>query len=323
MKKLSVKALIIIFAGVIVLAISAALSVWLITAPDLKITVMSDPHMLVEEQIASYGSAAYQDQDADAQKMINISEAIIKTAIDDFIRSDSDILIVPGDITQDSSVISHTAFEAEIRRAEDAGKQVYIMPGNHDINHGSSMFGTETEQEIESISADDFTKLYSDYGYSEAVSRDPLTLSYAVDINKKYRLISIDTAYHPGFSPISFEGIKRNDSDLTPELTSWTINELNKAYSEGMTPIAMTHFPVVNHLGASVGSLSLAESSAVNGAAEFAEALADAGLKYLFTGHMHTQDIISYTSASGKYAVRYRNGQSYELSLPCQNSDLL
>lgn len=272
--------------------------------PIISFNVISDTHVLAAEQIGNADSTAFIDKTASGQKMLALSEPILQTAIDDFIESDEDILLVAGDITEDGSRVSHRAAAREFQRAENAGKKVFVVPGNHDIRNSSKTYTGETATPIQNIDPQDFYELYYNFGYSEAIAQDSKTLSYAADMNKYFRIISIDCNTYELNPETGFVLGERNLASMTQELLDWTVKQVEDAYKAGKTPIAMMHFPVTNHLG----DLLATSSSKVNMAKEFCAAMTKAGLEYIFTGHLHSNDIMTYQD---------KNGILYDIETAC------
>ncbi|MGI6702133.1 MAG: metallophosphoesterase family protein [Christensenellales bacterium] len=290
--KLSVKAIAIIIIAGIIAIYSAGMVTYFVTRAELDITVISDTHMLCEEQIGDYKSPAYLKFDGGGQKMKHISEAIIKTAIDEFINSRSEILMVAGDLTDDGSRMSHLAIAKEFQRAEDAGKRVYVINGNHDVRRFSRDLSGDETVRIDNVTPEEFKQIYYNFGYDESISEDDDTLSYAVNLNRKYRLICFDSAYYDDNEGLGYCTEGQNSPNMTKELTDWCVNEIEKAVKDNMIPIAMTHIPLLQHLGDFLGATSFTDSAVVQNSIEIAEKFAEAGLKYVFTGHMHAQDIV-------------------------------
>lgn len=57
---------------------------------------------------------------------------------------------------------------------EKDGIQVVVIPGNHDINNrNAASFDGRSRQMAEAVSANEFAEIYNDFGYDEALSRDP------------------------------------------------------------------------------------------------------------------------------------------------------
>ena len=61
----------------------------------------------------------------------------------------------------------------------------------------------------------------------------------------------------------------------------------------------MMHFPLMEHRGDLIEPMDISPNSKVNKSKEFAAALSQAGLNYIFTGHVHSQDISVYEDDNG------------------------
>ena len=64
--------------------------------------------------------------------------------------SGADVLLLCGDITNQGRLVQHEALTEKLRRAEESGLTVYVLPGNHDIGDTGT---------------DAFARLYEDFGY--------------------------------------------------------------------------------------------------------------------------------------------------------------
>lgn len=200
------------------------------------------------------------------------SVAIIKAFLRDAAASDSQIVLMPGDLTTIGDNAEHTAFIALMKEFEETtGKRVYVTPGNHDL------FNT---------TRDEFKTLYADFGYSEAVAADDKTASYVAELGNGYRLLAID-------SITPKDGVHGVDADLV----SWVKAQCEAARASGKKLIAMAHHNLVEHYTL---SSSIHKGSVINdGSNTLADTLADNGVKFIFTGHTHNHDVKQYKSPNG------------------------
>lgn len=289
---------------IITAAISAVVGLSLVALPlavffvkhkpsELSVSVMSDTHVMAEEQIGG-SSEDFARYTWGGQKMVHLSEAIFKTSIDTCIADDNDFLLISGDLTDDGGKKSHLSVAAELSRYEASGKKAFVIAGNHDIRNRSHSFVNGIEETTENIDDAEFAEIYADFGYDEALSRHENSLSYTADLNKKYRLIAIDCSYYEISTDDGYVA-GRHSPNMTDELLSWCTNAVKKAVEDGKTPVGMIHFPVLAHLGQFVDKTLGSENSSVNDNEKVADALLESGLNILFTGHLHSQDITSYT----------------------------
>ena len=103
-----------------------------------------------------------------------IADALCETAIE----NQPEALILLGDLSNVGAYADHERMAAKLARVKAAGVDVYVVPGNHDLQQSS---------------AADFEKIYADFGFNQAFSRDRDSLSYAVKINDDCWLLALDT----------------------------------------------------------------------------------------------------------------------------------
>ena len=63
----------------------------------------------------------------------------------------------------------------------------------------------------EAVSANEFAEIYNDFGYDEALSRDPASLSYTYDLGPDMRLLMLDSCQ---YSPTNKSGGNDKNRDL-------------------------------------------------------------------------------------------------------------
>ncbi len=278
------------------------------------VTVFSDIHVLSSDQFGDTLTPGLQRIVNVNEKVIGLSEAIFRTAIDDFIASDSPVLILTGDLTDDGAKVAHQAVGRELKRAEDAGKRCYVINGNHDINNGATSYKEEEKQDIDSVTPEQFEEIYRDFGFSEALSRDDNSLSYTAELSDKYRLIAWDIAKYD-VVPGTVRSVEhRHDPYVTTERLNWLDMQLKLCYLDGKTPFLITHFPILSHIGPLVGSMSH-----VNRQSDVLNVLyrQQSPVPFSFCGHVHQQDIASYAYPDNEnYYYEIETGSLSYTTLP-------
>lgn len=65
-------------------------------------------------------------------------------------KDDPDVLLISGDLTKDGEREGHEALAGILERfEEETGAQVYITPGNHDLNNSNAMnFNTDSGEAV-------------------------------------------------------------------------------------------------------------------------------------------------------------------------------
>jgi len=198
-----------------------------------------------------------------------------------------DIVLLPGDITNDGMIEQHTVLASLLAEFEaKSGKQVFVIPGNHDL------FNT---------SAEEFGQIYTDFGYAAAIARDSQSASYVSELNGEYRLLAIDST-NPG----------QSSHGMNAERAEWVRQQCVKAKEDGKKLIAMMHHNLTDHF---VFAKQLHPTAIVEGDVALAEILATNGVKYIFTGHTHDHDIANYTAEDGSVIYDVVTGSMF--CYPC------
>ncbi len=258
-------------------------------ADDVKIVVANDLHLSLKSYKPYTGNTATNPwaHVASSGQLIIESNAIITAFLDNAAKSDADYVLLPGDLVNTGTQEEHILFAAKLAEFEKAsGKQVYVVPGNHDL----------LKSDLAS-----FETIYADFGYNEAIVNDAATASYVVDLANDYRLLAIDSTIpgdsHPGV----------NDAQI-----EWIKTQIETAKSDGKKVFAMMHHNLLEHF---IFSNSIHASAIVKNE-NLKTILADGGVKFIFTGHTHDQDIKSFTSNNGNvvYDIVTNSLNAY----PCQ-----
>ena len=108
---------------------------------DISIGVLADIHVMAESQAADMTCDDFKACEAHGQKMLGLSESILKTTVDRIIaESDFDVVLVSGDNADDGGEVTHRLVASELKRLENAGIKVFTIPGNHDLNNKSNTY---------------------------------------------------------------------------------------------------------------------------------------------------------------------------------------
>ncbi len=249
-----------------------------------KFAVISDPHFY-DTKLGTTGSAfeAYLAQD---RKMLRESEAILDSALIKILVKKPDFVIVSGDLTKDGEISSHEKFARRMALLEAAGIKVYVCPGNHDVNNPHAFaYSGDTETPVFNVSPDQFTTIYRNFGYKEALDRDPASLSYLAEPVKGLWVLSIDSCKYENNMT---NGYPETGGAIRPETMAWVQNKLADAQRKGKSVIAFTHHGVTEHY---TGQSIAFPDYVIDDWKTASQTLADSGLRLVFTGHYHANDI--------------------------------
>ncbi len=249
---------------------------------DISFAVASDLHYNVPDEELEWFSEdpiyGYANRRAamENESGLIIDEFLNQCANDDNIQ----FVLISGDLADNGRSIpeEHFAVAEKLAKFEkETGKQVYVIPGNHDFGN----LGEYCEVDLAR-----FMEIYKDFGYAEALETLDGTGSYTADLSDKYRLIALD----------SNDPDKSTEDGMTEDRVQWVIDQAKKAEKDGKHPILMMHHNLLDHLPI---QRVLSHDFIIRNHEITAERWANAGIKLVFSGHEHCSDATSKTSLSG------------------------
>ena len=287
-------------------------------APDpssLRICVISDAHYYPLTYVSDCPD--YQNYIGADPKLLAESGAILDEAMAMIAADQPDLILVSGDLTKDGEKQAHLEFAEKMRQLEQTtGAPVFVIDGNHDIYNykNACTFQNGVKESAETVTPAEFRAIYAEFGYNgeyDAVYYTPPEgkqaggLSYAVTVEDDYLILALDTCM---YSPEA-TGLETNQQvtggQVDPDLLAWAVEQIAAAEAEGKTVIGLMHHAILPHFGMEAELMS---AFIVNDWEQTASALADAGLRYVFTGHMHANDIAEYTTLNGNHIVDVETG---------------
>ena len=208
----------------------------------------------------------------------------------------AEVLLLTGDLVNGGKPGRHEALAGKLKQAEESGLTVLVLPGNHDLAPV-----TQTQ----------FAAVYADFGFSEAYSRDEVSLSYCVlreDLG--LMILMMDTA---GYSVSAIDlpgarGIENDEAFFSEKTLRWAERMLETARDKGLRVLCAGHYnllPEINreHLNGFY----------LENAARFADLLQKYGVPLYLSGHMHLRMVYregSLTELLTEYLLAYPTGYS-------------
>ena len=232
-----------------------------------------------------------------------IAEAFLEEAV----MQRPDALILSGDISQNGEKVNHEELAKKLRRVQEAGVPVLVIPGNHDINHpwSASYFGDKTEP-AEGTTAGEFYEIYHEFGYDQASSRDEGSLSYLYRLDDRYWLMMLDSCI--------YEPVQETGGRIKPSTLEWMREQLEEAKAAGATVIPVAHHNLLDE-----STLYREECTLENGK-EVTALLEEYGLPVYISGHLHLQRIKKHVESpltEGQYGICEIVSSSLSIP-PCQ-----
>jgi len=284
-------------------------------ANTIRIGQISDLHYMAPELLVVRGSA-FDNYVMRDRKLLYDSPAILRAAVQNLLNEKVDIVLVSGDLTKDGELLSHEGVAKTLQPLLDRGVKVLVIPGNHDINNPFALsFYGDTTHAAATVSADDFSKIYGDFGYKSAISKDPNSLSYVSEPVPGLRILCLDGIKYYNNTFISkgaSADARVTKGILKPETMVWIRTQIAQAKAQGKQLVGMIHHGVVEHFDY---ESVLAAPYILDNSAELQRTLLLAGVKVVFTGHFHASDISRVDDRFGNHLYDVETGSI--VTYPC------
>lgn len=332
-----------------------------ISKGSVKISLMSDIHVLPNELIAdnpAYTRAMHADR-----KLFTQSQGIFDEAIRLAEVNDSEIIMIPGDLTKDGEVQSHKYVSEKLeawksgREAQGKKAAYFVIPGNHDINNYDGYDFTTYNKDTETAKLAGLTthtmfnsmykSLYKDaelYINSEeynsymanhqGVAEGHGSSSYAkhIDLDESIEgksgltVIGIDTSINTADVTPNGKDSHITAGTMGENLYQWAKKQVIEAKKRNDVVFLLSHHGYIPHF---VKEPELLKEYLLNEWNEKccdgkrpAEAFADLGVSYVFTGHMHAQDIAKIVSRDGNTIYDIETGSTVTYPCPIRHLEL-
>ncbi len=279
------------------------------TLPDpVTMIIISDPHYI---DPSLYDRTSLSGDSAGGNlKLLAESDELLKEAIQMALRSGAELVLVPGDLTKDGALASHTGFADHLACLEEQGLEVFVVPGNHDINNGQSFaYRDNSTVKVQNVDPQRFGEIYARYGYDQAIFRDSATLSYVAEPLEGLWLIGLDPCL---YDLNDADGPARTDGKLPRETLQWLDKVLETPRAGEVRKIAMTHHSVVEHFK---GQNRFFNEQVVDNHHRVSRLLARHGVRVVFTGHCHASDIALKEWNDGSFLYDVETGSL--VTYPC------
>jgi 3',5'-cyclic AMP phosphodiesterase CpdA len=218
-------------------------------------------------------------------KQLPYIDEIVNAFTLDIQNTKPDVLIISGDLTNNGEKVSHEELSKKLKLIEKSGTSVYVIPGNHDVSNpfartfkGKEMYRTDY------ISPEDFSDIYADFGYEEAVSKDKDTLSYLAAPSEDVWILMLDTNQYKDNVELDYP---QTGGELSQNTLNWIKECSALAGDKGASLVTVMHHNILNH------SDVIRKGYTLNNNIETIKVLRENKLNLVLSGHVHIQDICS------------------------------
>lgn len=263
--------------------------------PPLKLTVIADTHYY--DTSLGVSGEAYRLRSASDQKCLAETDAIISAAFQKIAESDSDAVLLPGDLTNDGERICHEKMREKLY-ALQKHKRVFVTTATHDwcCDENPRRFdGANVYHDVETVPSEELYTLYNDFGTAAARDRFVThlgTASYLADLSDDVVLLALNDDQNG-----------KGKAGYKADHLQWILRTIRRETAAGKTVIGMQHHLLYPHL-----SPLLTNGCCCGERETLLEQLCDAGLRLMFVGHSHIQCIDRYVSENGNELIEVNVG---------------
>lgn len=226
-----------------------------------RFAIISDPHVALPQTIWDSPQRFH---------LVEISIPALELVFEQIAPLEIDFLLMPGDLTQHGEPENHQWLAERLAKLP---YPVCVVPGNHDVPERAS-----TEQ---AIGLADFAHYYEPFGYA-----DPSKPYYIREVIPGVQVIGLNSNF---FDSTGRQTAMGRVDDRQMEWLEATLSHVQNDIENSIV-LVMIHHNVIEHLpGQSKNPLG--QRYMLENAASLLALLKNAGIRLLFTGHLHVQDI--------------------------------
>ncbi len=201
--------------------------------PQVTLLVANDLHYLSPALLGDGGFFSTPHSYFDG-KPVHHSAAITDAFLHQVTQQRPQALILAGDLTLNGARESHRELAEKLQAVKDAGVDVLVIPGNHDVDRAAVDYSGAEPQEAPHLTSPEFVALYEPLLPDDLISRDETSFSCIYPAGEKLWILMLDTNTNgQGFV---------KDSTLT-----WLETQLKAARRQGVKVVSVTHQNLYAH----------------------------------------------------------------------------
>lgn len=261
----------------------------------LKLTYIADLHHY--SQTLGTAGHAYELRAGSDQKCLAETGAVIDAAFAQIAASDTDAVLIAGDVTNDGELVSHMELREKLYRLAEK-KRVCLLTSTHDWccdGNPRRFDGARVSPIVPTMPHEAIRDFYFDFGVRNAIADYKTHLgisSYVAQLCDGVRLLALCDDQNG-----------RGRAGYTEAHFQWIEAQLQKAEADGCLMLGMQHHLLLPHINP-----LLTGGCCVGDREKTAARLADAGLHFMFVGHSHIQHTADFVSPRGNRLVEVNIG---------------
>ena len=242
--------------------------------------VITDTH-LIADSLHDDGQAFRHIQNTSQGKDLVYQETALRTFVDLANKKKPTAIIVTGDVTFNGELVSAQKFAEIFSHLKET--KLLVLPGNHDIYDGwARAFKGPNQLLARQISPKDWQEIFK-CSYDCALSIDPGSLAYSVQLNQRYLLILLDSNI---YGKQESNGAPMTEGQINEEQIIWLEEQLESAKRNQLRPLLFMHHNLYVH------NPAVNRGFVLNNAQLLCRLCQDFNIKLAFSGHIHAQNIV-------------------------------
>lgn len=274
---------------------------------QLKLTFIADTHHF-SETLGNSGSA-YEIRSATDQKCLAETGAIIDAAFKKISESDTDAVMIAGDLSDDGERVCHEEFIEKLKVLQKT-KPVYVTVATHDWccdENPRRYVGDMVYNDVPTVDHTELREMYRGFGLNKSTDEFIThlgTSSYKVEFPENVvLLVLIDDQDGEGAS------------GFTNDHLEWIVKQIETETAAGKLVIGMEHHLLYEH----ISPLVTGGGTCCGKHKMYIEKFAAAGMRFMFVGHSHIQRIDKYTASNGNEMYEINVGSLVGYPAPIVN----
>ena len=242
--------------------------------------VITDTH-LIADSLHDDGQAFRHIQNTSQGKDLVYQETALRTFVDLANKKKPTAIIVTGDVTFNGELVSAQKFAEIFSHLKET--KLLVLPGNHDIYDGwARAFKGPNQLLARQISPKDWQEIFK-CSYDCALSIDPGSLAYSVQLNQRYLLILLDSNI---YGKQESNSAPMTEGQINEEQIIWLEEQLESAKRNQLRPLLFMHHNLYVH------NPAVNRGFVLNNAQLLCRLCQDFNIKLAFSGHIHAQNIV-------------------------------
>lgn len=261
-----------------------------VTAPERSLSIITDVHYLSEKLHDSGKLFNEIINDGDGKNTF-VQKELLSSLIENLRVENPSALLITGDLTFNGAKLSHKELVSWLKKIESTGIDVFVIPGNHDINNPwAREFLEDKAYKTDIVSPETFRSLYKNYGYSGALSYDTASLSYLIEPVSGIQIFMLDSNIYD--NNLKW-GYPDPNGRLKEETRTWIKKRADIAAGENKKLLVAMHHSLIEH------NIMVSTGYTIEENQDIIALFSSLHINTVLSGHIHIQDIIEEQTEQG------------------------